>query len=149
MQKNRFAVRVLLAAALCFLPAVPALADMPVLEFRAEAPRTAGLMPDGTVLGRGRLTYTGPHTGFRLWMEGERQGSSPERYVLTAPPGAPAPVRVRLEADRGRPDGETGRGVLSMTTESSISFRVVADGNQHAAAGMWSARISAMAVLGE
>uniref|UniRef100_UPI003F74669A AfaD family invasin n=1 Tax=Enterobacter asburiae TaxID=61645 RepID=UPI003F74669A len=80
---------------------------------------------------------------------GGASGEQPGTLCPHRPPGAPAPVRVRLEADRGRPDGETGRGVLSMTTESSISFRVVADGNQHAAAGMWSARISAMAVLGE
>ncbi|EKS6735954.1 hypothetical protein OR233_004442, partial [Enterobacter asburiae] len=141
--------RLLCALALCLLPALPAAADAPVLEFRAEAPRTAGPVPDGTVLGRGRVTYSGPHSGFRIWMPGEQQGGGPDRYVLSPPPGTVTPVRVRLEADSGQPDGTTGQGVVSLSAGASISFRLVADGNQQAGAGQWSARISAAALLPE
>ncbi|MDP5163577.1 AfaD family invasin, partial [Enterobacter ludwigii] len=101
------------------------------------------------VLGRGRVTYSGPHNGFRIWMPGERQGGGPDRYMLSPPPGAAAPVRVRLEADNGQPDAATGQGVVSLSPGGSISFRLVADGNQQAGAGQWSARISAAALLTE
>ncbi|AZV03699.1 hypothetical protein ELK40_00560 (plasmid) [Enterobacter sp. N18-03635] len=136
----------LVAIILSFLQSLPASADIPHIDFRPEATRTAGPVADGSLLGRGRVTWNGPHEGFRLWLEGG-QDAGDYRLALTSPGGTGLPLRVRIETDEPATAEDAGRGLRILSSQNSVNFRIVTDGHQEASPGMWRLLIGASTVL--
>lgn len=140
-------VRQIALAAFLSIPQL-AMADTPRLDFRPEATRTAGPVTDGTLLGRGRVSWDGPHAGFHLWLEGGQE-SLERRLALSPPGGKGSPLRVRLETDEPVTADKAGRGIVILSSDNSVSFSIVIDGNQEASPGVWNMRISAATLLGQ
>lgn len=122
-------------------------ADGPQVDFQSTVSLTAGRYHDGLILGKGRVTYNGPHTGFRVWIDAIKSRAQPNSYILEGQQNAQNKLHVRLEQPGWQPDDMEMNGIAIQTGEYSVLFQVVADGEQNLAAEKWQVNVKGVALL--
>ncbi|MGG6196936.1 AfaD family invasin [Pantoea allii] len=115
----------------------------PVLQLTATPGLQAGPVRDGTVLMRGRVSSNDPHSSFLLWCTADAAGGSSASCVLTGQRHAGNILRVRLSGEGWQPGTPPEGGVMTITAERSVAFRIEADGDQIAVADTWAVALSA------
>ncbi|KAF6660654.1 hypothetical protein HFD91_11650 [Enterobacteriaceae bacterium EKM102V] len=115
----------------------------PVLQLTATPGLQAGPVRDGTLLMRGRVISNDPHGGFRLWCTADAAGGSSASCVLTGQRAAGNTLRVRLSGEGWQPGTPPEGGMMTITAERSVAFRIEADGDQNAAADTWAMALTA------
>ncbi|UJD87711.1 hypothetical protein FS594_02300 [Rahnella aquatilis] len=137
---------VTLIALLCLSGGKVMAADAPQLDYRTTG-TLPGTIKDGFLVGKGRVMYSGEHSGFRVWSEAPRSGTHPARYMLEGQQNVHNRLRVRIESERGQVDVKEGKGIIILTGDNSILFNVVADGPQNVKADNYSVELRAVALL--
>lgn len=139
-----------LGAAAMMLSAPPVRAteaDSPELTLTSR-PQQDSRLRDGAIIGSARVTYRPSHTGFRVWLEAEKSGTAPDRYVLRGKSSASHRLKVRLAGGIWQPDSTESRsGVIRQTADEQVSVDIVADGNQEAAADEYVITANAVAMV--
>lgn len=118
---------------------------MPTIDYSAVTPQKSGNVPDGTLLGRGRITYSAPHVGFILGSDSERT-NRPGGYILSGINNPGNKLYIRMEAE-GAVEDEQQRGIIISTNQSSVPFSIKMDGNQNIVSDKWSFSINTIAIL--
>ncbi|QQN36467.1 hypothetical protein JHW33_07555 [Rahnella aceris] len=137
---------VTLIALLCLSGVNVMAADAPQLDYRTTG-TLSGTLKDGFLVGKGRVMYHGEHAGFRVWSEAPRNGNHPARYLLEGQQNVRNKLRVRIESERGQPDGKEGKGIIVLTGDDSILFKVVVDGQQNVRADNYPIELRALVLL--
>lgn len=121
-------------------------ADAPQLDYRTTGKLT-GTIKDGFLVGKGRVMYTGEHSGFRVWSEAPRSGAYPARYLIEGQQNFHNRLRVRIGSERGQADVKEGKGIIILTGDNSVLFNVVADGTQNVKADNYPIELRAVVLL--
>lgn len=137
---------VTLITLLCLFAMKAMAADAPQLDYRTTG-TLSGTLKDGFLVGKGRVMYHGEHAGFRVWSEAPKSGAHPARYMLEGEQNVRNKLRVRIESERGQPDGKEGKGIIIPTGDDSILFKVVVDGQQNVKADIYPIELRAVALL--
>ena len=122
------------------------LADAPQLTLQMRTGQMAGTLRDGTLLAQGAVTFSGEHTGFRVYSLAALNGT-PARYTLTARDNPTARLHVRLIGTDWQPDMVTGQGIIRRTSDYSANFRVEVDGTQLLPVASWPLQLQAVVLL--
>lgn len=128
----------LLSAACGALAAAPP--QLTVLEM--GQPR-AGALKDGVQLGQGVVVSQEGHSGFQVWSDVQATGADTTRYILTGSQNGTNTLRVRLENNNWSAAPAGGKGIVTTVTDTTATFRVVADGNQQVVADQYPLVLSA------
>lgn len=112
-------------------------ASPPELTFRGTAGPIAGQLLDGFTLGKGRIVHRDAHTGFRVWSEQPLSGLVPGHFTLQGRQDPQRQIRVRLEQKQAQPDSEKGKGIIIRSSDETLFFSLVVDGNQKVAADQY------------
>ncbi|WP_273908572.1 AfaD family invasin [Enterobacter bugandensis] len=89
---------------------------------------------DGTIVGTGKVIYHGEHTGFQVWLDGERHNNIPTRYLITGKNNGSNKLFVRLEQTGWEPNEKANGGLITYSREEQADFSIVADGGQQISA---------------
>lgn len=106
-------------------------------------PQQDSRLRDGALAGTIQVVYPGAHSGYRVWLEAEKSGPAPERYLLTEKHDRARRVAVRLDGEGWTPDAEAGNGIIRLTQDERVSVDILADGDQQAAAGEYAITVQA------
>lgn len=146
--RRNIGISVLVMSVVLLLPVSASYASgLPSLDFKPTVNVIAGRVPDGKVLGYGQVVFQSDHIGFVVWSEAIKFSDSPGRYVLNGQEVPTNRLRVRLEKEGSVADTENGKGVLINTGDSSVSFTLVADGEQQINSDRYPITLSAVAIL--
>lgn len=144
---QRMITRGLMAMAFVSVLSSQAWAASPNLDYQMTLGVESGVLSDGTVLGRGSVSYTSPHLGFRVWSDVDKSGAQAGRYRLSGLHQPQNTLRVRLEQEGWHADEEGGKGIVIHTGVERVEFRVVVDGTQKVAADNWALPLKANTLL--
>lgn len=125
----------------------PMWATVPTLDYQMAIGLQSGYLSDGNVIGKGWVSYSGAHLGFRVWSEATKSGTQPNRYLLSGLHQPKNQLRVRLEQDGWQADESEGLGIITHTGDERREFRIVVDGKQSVSADMWTLPLQASALL--
>ncbi|EMQ1872079.1 invasin, partial [Salmonella enterica] len=70
------------------------------------------------------------HSGYQVWLNAERNGESPDRYVLTGKSNRQHKLYVIIGQNGWVPDNKGGEGIIKRTREMQEQFDIVANGHQ-------------------
>lgn len=141
---NMFYSRTIILSCIAFgLSNSMVMASLPQIDYRNVSEMIAGEVPDGMVLGHGRVSDAGAHQGFSVWLESSLKGNEPGHYILRGKTDAQNILRIRLEEENWKGDNQSA-GILIRTREQSASFFVLTDGNQHVPADKWTLEFMAL-----
>ncbi|EAA3110496.1 invasin [Salmonella enterica subsp. enterica serovar Montevideo] len=85
---------------------------------------------DGQLIGYGRISTQQAHSGYQVWLNAERNGESPDRYVLTGKSNRQHKLYVIIGQNGWVPDNKGGEGIIKRTREMQEQFDIVANGHQ-------------------
>ncbi|HHR5860526.1 TPA: AfaD family invasin [Providencia alcalifaciens] len=110
-------------------------ANSPQVVVQSRSGLSAGALGDGQLIAQGRVTYSEPHQGFRVWSEGSQVQGQAHRYQLMSAGGHS--LNIRLAGKGWQSDTQTGNGIVNRTGELSQSFDVEVDGAQTLPVDTW------------
>lgn len=128
---------------------VPAFAaDNLKLVLQMNKGMLAGIVRDGTRLGRGSLVNYNTHTGFRFWDGQATPGHQGGCYILTGQQNPSHKLCVRLVPRQLAAAELVGiQGVVVHTSEDRVFFDIQAAGDQRVKADVYSMTINGMTLL--
>ncbi|MDA6076980.1 invasin [Edwardsiella anguillarum] len=85
---------------------------------------------DGQMISRGRITGQQIRQGYQVWLDAERNGDAPNRYVLTGKNSRQHKLYVIIGQEGWVPDTKDGLGIIKYTRKGQEQFDIVANGNQ-------------------
>ncbi len=136
----KYACPVLLSTCLASLSSQAA--EKPQVIVQSVSGLSAGSLGDGRLIAQGRVIYSEPHQGFRVWSEGTQVQGQVHRYQLMSARGHP--LNIRLAGKDWQPDAQSGKGIVSQTGELSQPFDVEVDGAQTLPMDTWVLRFQAV-----
>ncbi|EDS3841756.1 AfaD family invasin [Citrobacter portucalensis] len=86
---------------------------------------------DGQVISHGRISTQQAHSGYQVWLNAEKNGDSPDRYVLTGKNNRQHKLYVIIGQEGWVPDIRSGAGIIKQTRESQERFDIVVNGHQN------------------
>jgi len=122
-------------------------ANEPQLHIRFNSTNVAGMLQDGAKIAEGRITLHSDITGFQVWSNALQAGSQPNRYVASGTENANHKLYFRLEKEGWLPDTRSGKGIVYRGSDNSVTFNILADGNQNVAADSYDLQISGNGLL--
>ncbi|MGY0163505.1 AfaD family invasin [Edwardsiella tarda] len=87
---------------------------------------------DGQIVGHGRVSTQQAHSGYQVWLNAERNGDAPHRYILEGKNNRQHKLYVVIDQEGWRPDIKGGLGIIKQTRDVQAQFDIVANGNQNA-----------------
>lgn len=133
-----------LAAALLLASAGVA-ADSPRLALLMRHGLQAGVLNDGTALGKGILISQDAHVGFLLRSDPSVASLQYGHYILVGKQNRAHLLRVRLAPQRCGEAG--GSGMVLLSSGDRAVFDVLADGNQSVEADSYALNVRAQLLL--
>lgn len=122
-----------------------ALADSPSLQLSPAKVLKAGHIRDGAIVLTGRLTDREKHAGFRIQCEALANTEQLQVCTLHGQRDDSHILRVRLDGRGWQPESPNNDSKVAYATDESMTFRLVADGDQAVAADSWTITIGATA----
>lgn len=138
----------LLLPALYVMPFFSEAAESPVLSYHSTG-NVSGQVPDGYVLGKGTISYSGSHRGFQLWSSAPAIPEKPGSYELAGLQHNGSRVRVKLQTNENWQPAADERGLTIRTEDETVSFELVVEGKQQVSAGNYSMDLKTVALLPE
>ncbi|HGP2366853.1 TPA: AfaD family invasin [Salmonella enterica] len=89
---------------------------------------------DGEVVARGQISTLLAHSGYHVWLNAEKNGDIPNRYVLIGENNNQHKLSVIIGQNGWIPDIKGGAGIIKQTREVQAQFDIVVNGNQTVAA---------------
>ncbi|MGY0147481.1 AfaD family invasin [Edwardsiella tarda] len=89
---------------------------------------------DGQVISHGQISTQMAHRGYHVWLNAERNGDAPNRYILTGRSNQQNKIYVIIGQDGWVPDSKSGVGIIKQTQEAQAQFDIVMNGTQDAPA---------------
>lgn len=138
----------LLLPVLIVLPFFSQASESPELSYYSTG-NASGQVPDGYVLGKGTISFSGPHSGFKIWSTAIAVPEKPGSYELTGQQHSANRVRVKLRGNENWQSAPDGIGLIIRTEDETVSFELVVEGKQQISAGNYSIDFKAVALLPE
>lgn len=87
-------------------------------------------LQEGQVISHGQISTQMVHRGYHVWLNAERNGDAPNRYILTGKYNQRNKIYVIIGQDGWVPDSKSGVGIIKQTKESQAQFDIVVSGTQ-------------------
>jgi len=122
-------------------------AEAPQLMLQMKQSLLAGNIKDGMRLGQGMIISHSEHAGFSIWSDKTSAALRAGHFLLRGKREAAHILKVRLEP-KGINAAETpdGQGMHFNTSDTRVSFNIIADGDQSPQADSYTLDINAALV---
>ncbi|EPF0317273.1 AfaD family invasin [Enterobacter chuandaensis] len=103
--------------------------DGPEVSLQARQLPLNSIIND-TIIAYGKVTYTKPHAGMRLWLDATPSTKNVDQYILSGENKDDNKFKVRIRARGSKPDTLHNNGIVIDSSENVLNFEIVSHGLQ-------------------